>query len=294
MTTGPANLEAARSRPGDASATLQELDISDVCEACDQLRPIFDATDGLDGYAAIEADPRFADDAAATVADAHHLTRVIQRPNLLVTIPATHSGLTAITGCVSDGIQVNATLIFGLRRYAQVIDAFMDGLERRRAAGGDVQRINSVASLPLSHIDADVSRRLTEPGAGVSLHGRVAVANARLAFHLLQQSLTLPRWVSLAADGARPQRLLLAAASTTGLSLPETHYVTQLAIQGVILSLPTSTLTALEGMDNLPAAWTGEESDARAVLEALGRAGIDYDEMVVRLERTGVQTRISG
>jgi transaldolase len=304
VTMGPADLGSALlapgdwyarqredggSRTGDSSAALRELDISDVCGACDQLRPISDATDGVNGYAAIEVDARFADDAAATVADAHNLTRVIDRPNLLVTIPATHSGLAAIKSCVSDGIQVNATLIFGLRRYAQVIDAFMDGLERRRAAGGDVHRITSVASLPLWQMDAEVNRRLTEPVARVSLHGRVAVANARLAFHLLQQSMTLPRWSSLAADGARPQRLLLAGAAT----LPETHYVTALAIQDVILSVPAATLTALERIDDLTAIWTGEELDARAVLDALGRAGIEYDELVVMLERTGVQTRMS-
>lgn len=270
-------------------AAVHELFVEHVRQACDALRPIFDSSNGASGLASIQVDPRLADNPAATVEDARGLVNAIHRPNVLIKIPATHNGLAAIRACVSEGIQVNVALIFGLRRYAQVIDAYMDGLERRLASGGEVRGVNSVATFLVSPMDAEVGKRVSEPAALASLHGRVSVANARLAFRLFQQSLSLPRWTELAAAGARPQRLVWAALDPADPSLPPKHYVIELAVRDIIMSAPVARLQALDQVEDLRATWTGDEQDSRAVLTALSEAGVDYDELVLTLERESVR-----
>jgi transaldolase len=282
--------ELADHRAVDAGTALRALAAVDVRCACDALRPVFDATGGADGYASVVVDPRFADDVRATVADARSLIGLVDRPNVMVEIPATDTGLSAVTSCINEGISVNVTLIFGLYRYAQVIDAFMDGLESLRLAGGDVGAVTSVASFFVSRIDVEVGRRMTGHPAAEAVHGRVAVANARLAYRLFAQSLLLPRWSALAAAGARPQRPLWAFTAREDPALPTVHYVSELAVRGVIMTMPAATLAAVARAASLVTDRTDDETGAQDVLDTLAGAGVDYDDVVATLERDGIRT----
>ncbi|MGY1901250.1 transaldolase [Nocardia gipuzkoensis] len=178
-------------RQVDVEAALRELTAYDVRWACEVLLPVYDATDGVDGRVSIEVDPRWAHDTDRTVAEAQALWWLVDRPNLLVKIPAAKQGLPAITACLADGIDINVTLMFSLHRYRQVIDAFLDGLEQARANGHDISRIHSVASFFVSRVDTEVDHRLDKLGtdAAAALRGAAAIANARLAYQLYEQYL---------------------------------------------------------------------------------------------------------
>jgi transaldolase len=187
---------------------LRVLTVTDIRSACDVLRPVYDATHGVDGRVSIEVDPRLAHDAAEAITEARQLWRLVDKPNLFIKIPATEAGLPAIAQCLAEGISINVTLIFSLQRYAAVIETFLEGMERALAAGRDLSTLASVASFFVSRVDTEIDKRLDHlatPEAR-ALKGKAAIANARLAYEYYERVFTLDRWGALAAAGAQPQR----------------------------------------------------------------------------------------
>ena len=270
---------------------LRALTTHDVRWACDVLRPAYDATDGVDGRASIEVDPRLAHDTEATIAEARALWWRVDRPNLFIKIPAARQGLAAIAACLAEGISINVTLIFSLTRYDEVIDAFLDGMERARDAGRDLSRIASVASFFVSRVDTEVDARLDKIGtaAAAALRGRAAIANARLAYQHYERMLASPRWAALAAAGARPQRPLWASTSVKDPAYPDTRYVTDLVAPGVVNTMPEATLRAVADHGQVPAdSVRGHYQDALQVLSRLRELGVDYDDVTASLEEHGL------
>ncbi len=270
---------------------LRALTTFDVRWACDVLRPVYDATDGVDGRVSIEVDPRLAYDTAATIAEARALWWLVDRPNLFIKIPAARQGLPAIEACLAEGISINITLIFSLDRYDAVMTAFLAGLERARQAGHDLARIGSVASFFVSRVDTEVDSRLDKIGTAraAELRGRAAIANAQLAYERYERVFGSPRWAALAAAGARPQRPLWASTSVKDPAYPDTKYVTGLVAPGVVNTMPEATLRAVADHGVIPAdPVRGHYAEAHEVLGGLGEIGIDYDEVVQGLEDDAV------
>jgi transaldolase len=278
-------------RQAGPDQALRELTTFDVRWACDVLRPVYDATGGVDGRVSIEVDPRIAHDTQRTVAEARSLWWLVDRPNLFVKIPAARQGLPAITACLAEGISINVTLIFSLARYAEVIEAFLAGLEGARAAGRDLSGIASVASFFVSRVDTEVDRRLDKIGTGqaAALRGNAAIANARLAYQRYEQMIATDRWKSLERAGARPQRPLWASTSVKDPAYEDTRYVTGLVAPGVVNTMPEATLNAVAGHGQIPDdSIHGTYAEAQAVLGELAALGIDYDDVVRVLEDQGV------
>jgi transaldolase len=264
----------------------------DVRWGCDVLRPVFDATGGVDGRVSIEVDPRRAHETAETVAEARSLAWIIDRPNLLVKIPATKAGLPAITATLAEGISVNVTLIFALDRYGEVMEAFVSGLEQARDAGKDISKIQSVASFFVSRVDTEVDKRLDKIGGpdATALRSKAAVANARLAYQRYEQFFDSPRWAALEAAGAHRQRPLWASTSVKDPDLPDTMYVAELIAPGVVNTMPESTLEAFaDHGETAGDTITGNYADAQNVLDRLAAIGVNYDDVVQVLEDEGVQ-----
>jgi transaldolase len=262
----------------------------DIRWACDVLRPVYEATNGLDGRVSIEVDPRIARDTAKTIAEARSLWWMVDRSNLFIKIPATKEGLPAITQCLSEGISVNVTLIFSLERYSEVIDAYMAGLEA--ASGRDVSGIASVASFFVSRVDTEVDNRLDKIGTpeAQALRGKAALANARLAYQLFEQKSATSRWEALKVRGARPQRPLWASTSTKDPAFSDTLYVTELAAPGTVNTMPEPTLHATAEHGKVHGnAITGTYDESRRVFEQLEQLGVHYDDVVAVLEDEGVQ-----
>ena len=263
----------------------------DIRWACDVLRPVYDATSGIDGRVSIEVDPRIARDTAKTIAEARALWWLVDRPNLFIKIPSTEQGLPAITQCLSEGISINVTLIFALERYGQVIDAYMAGLEQAAAAGHDLSRIRSVASFFVSRVDTEVDRRLDKLGTpeAEALRGKAAIANARLAYELYEERFATPRWEALRQAGARPQRPLWASTSTKDPAYPDTMYVVELVAPGTVNTMPESTLDAMADHGKLEGERGSSGYDqARQVFADLEALGISYQDVVTVLEDEGV------
>jgi transaldolase len=263
----------------------------DIRWGCDVLRPVYDATGGLDGRISIEVDPRIARDTAKTVAEAKALWWAVDRPNLFIKIPATAEGLPAITQTLAQGISVNVTLIFALERYGEVIDAFMAGLEAAAAAGHDISTIASVASFFVSRVDTEVDGRLEKIGtpAALALRGQAAIANARLAYELFEQRSATSRWEALAARGARPQRPLWASTSTKNPEYKDTMYVTDLVAPGIVNTMPEATLHAIADHGDVRGDTIhGTYDAARQLFEQLEAIGVGYDDVVQVLEDEGV------
>jgi transaldolase len=280
-----------RARGAVAGEALRAMTAFDVRWACDVLRPVYDATSGVDGRVSIEVDPRLGHHTEATIAEARFLWWLVDRPNLLVKIPAARQGLPAITACLAEGISINVTLIFSPARYDDVLDAFLSGLEQARKAGRDLARIASVASFFVSRIDTEVDARLDKIGtpAAAALRGRAAIASARLAYHHYEQMLASPRWQALAAAGARPQRPLWASTSVKDPAYPDTRYVTDLVAPGVISTMPEATLRAVADHAQIPAdSVRGHYAEARQVLRDLEAAGVDYGDVTEGLESNGL------
>jgi transaldolase len=270
---------------------LRALTTHDVRWACDVLRPVYDATGGVDGRVSIEVDPRLAHDTEATIAEARALWWLVDRPNLFIKIPAARQGLPAIAACLAEGISINVTLIFSLTRYDAVIDAFLDGMERARQAGRDLAPIASVASFFVSRVDTEVDARLDKIGtaAAAALRGRAAIANARLAYQHYERMLASPRWAALAAAGARPQRPLWASTSVKDPAYPDTRYVTDLVAPGVVNTMPEATLRAVADHGQVPAdSVRGHYQDALQVLSQLQELGVGYDDVTASLEEHGL------
>jgi transaldolase len=262
----------------------------DIRWACDVLRPVYDQSEGQDGRVSLEVDPRLARDTAKTIAEARALWWLVDRPNLLIKIPATVEGLPAITQCLGEGISVNVTLIFSLQRYGEVIDAFMAGLEA--ASGRDITSIASVASFFVSRVDTEVDARLDKLGTqeAKALRGKAALANARLAYQLYEEKFAAPRWEALSGRGARRQRPLWASTSTKDPAFPDTMYVVDLVAPNTVNTMPEATLhaTAEHGVlrgDTIH----GTYDESRRVFDQLEALGIAYDDVVTVLEDEGVQ-----
>ena len=278
-------------RQADPGQALRELTTFDVRWACDVLRPVYDATGGADGRVSIEVDPRISRDPAQTVAEARALWWLVDRPNLFVKIPAVQQGLPAISACLAEGISINVTLIFSLARYAEVIEAFLAGLEAARAAGRDLSGIASVASFFVSRVDTEVDRRLDKIGTdrAAAVRGKAAIANARLAYQRYEHATSTQRWKSLERAGARPQRPLWASTSVKDPAYEDTRYVTGLVAPGVVSTMPEATLDAVADHGQIPDdSIHGTYEQSQGVLGELAALGIDYHDVVQVLEDQGV------
>jgi transaldolase len=259
----------------------------DVADAADLLRPVYDATDRADGFVSVEVSPDLAHDTARTCAQAKQLFGELARPNVMIKIPATAEGLPAITSTIAAGINVNVTLIFALARHEAVIDAYLDGLEQLAAAGGDLANVSSVASFFVSRVDTETDRRLPE---GHALRGKAAVANAKLAYQLFKARFAGDRWEPLAAKGARLQRPLWASTSTKNPAYSPTLYIDDLIGQHTVNTLAPASIEALHSGDGNLRSDTVEDDvpSALKVIESLGDAGVDFDDVTATLEREGV------
>src|SRR5437763_2107431 len=276
----------------DVGEALRAITTYDVRWGCDVLRPAYDASDGVDGRVSIEVDPRISGETERTIAEARALWWLVDRPNLYIKIPATVPSLPAIAQCLAEGISINVTLIFSIERYAAVIDAFFDGLERARAAGHDLSRIGSVASFFASRVNSDVDKRLDKLGSdeAKALRGKAAIANARLAYELYEEKFSSDRWKALEAAGAKPQRPLWASTSTKDPSYDDTMYVLDLVAPGTVNTMPEPTLDALVDHGSFRGdSVRGHYADAHKVLADLAALGIDYDDVVQVLEDEAIE-----
>jgi len=274
------------------SEAVFEITTHDVATAADTFRPVYEKTGGVDGRVSIEVEPGLADDAAGTIAQAQQLWAKVDRSNAMIKIPATLAGLEAITEVTALGISVNVTLIFSLERHRGVIAAYLAGLEKAQAAGIDLSTIQSVASFFVSRVDTEIDKRLVAIGseAALALKSKGGIANARLAYQLFEQQFATDRAKALLAAGANLQRPLWASTGVKDPSLPDTLYVTELAVHGVVNTMPEKTLEAT--FDHAPLhgdAVTGSYAQAQAVLDELAAIGVDYDDVTHTLEREGVE-----
>ncbi|MFF3141442.1 transaldolase [Streptomyces sp. NPDC057927] len=270
---------------------VRMMTTADVRAAADILRPVYDATAGRDGRVSIEVDPRLAHNTGATVAEAKQLSWLVDRPNVMIKIPATKAGLPAITEVIGLGISVNVTLIFSLERYRAVMDAYLAGLEKAKAAGIDLATIHSVASFFVSRVDSEIDKRLTKVGTdeALALKGRAALANARLAYEAYEEVFASARWTALAPAGANKQRPLWASTGVKDPSYKDTLYVDELVAPGTVNTMPEATLNATADHGDIHGdAVTGGYAQARADLAAVEVLGISYDEVVDQLEDEGV------
>ncbi|MFD3452108.1 transaldolase [Streptomyces sp. NPDC058691] len=305
VTTNPSIFQAAIGSGADYQEQLAELAVrgvtrdeavrmmtaADVRAAADILRPVYEATGGRDGRVSIEVDPRLAHDAKATVAEARQLAWLVDRPNVMIKIPATPAGLPAITEVIGLGISVNVTLIFSLARYRDVMDAYLAGLEKAESAGLDLSVIHSVASFFVSRVDSEIDKRLEKIGTDEAkgLKGKAALANARLAYEAYREVFAGDRWAALAAAGAHEQRPLWASTGVKDPSYKDTLYVDELVAPGTVNTMPQATLDATADHGRIEGdTITGRYEEARADLAAVERLGISYDEVVKQLEDEGV------
>ena len=273
---------------GDPKRVFVALAMRDVANACDLLRPVWEQTDGRDGYVSIEVDPNLAHDTEATVLEATQLHAAIARPNLLVKIPATEAGIGAIEEMTARGRSINVTLIFSLTRHRQVIEAYLTGLERLIAAGGDPSQVHSVASFFVSRVDTETDRRLDELG-GDDLKARLGIANAKLAYQQYKELFQGERWETLAAHGATRQRCLWASTSTKDPSLRDTLYVEELIGPETISTMPADTIRAFQDHGRVDLTLETELEEAQHLFNQLYVAGVDYGDVVATLEREGIE-----
>ena len=279
-------------RGASVEEAVREITVTDVQLACDVFRGTWEATGGVDGRVSLEVDPRLAHDTEATIAQAMELWKVVDRPNLMIKIPATVAGLPAITAALAGGISVNVTLVFSVPRYREVMAAFVAGLEQARENGREVAGIASVASFFVSRVDTEVDKRLEEIGTeqALALRGQAAVANARLAYAAYQQEFATPRWARLREAGARPQRPLWASTGVKNPAYPDTKYVTELVAPGVVNTMPEQTLRALADHGTVPGdRVSGTAAQAQRTMAALTEVGVDVDDVFAVLEREGVE-----
>ncbi len=276
----------------DASKAVFEITTQDVAEACDIFRGVYDTTGGFDGRVSIEVEPGLAHDAQATILQAKQLFAKVDRENVMIKIPATKAGLTAITEVIAEGISVNVTLIFSLQRYREVIDAYITGIEKAKANGHDVSKIHSVASFFVSRVDLEINKRLDAIGTtdALGIKNKAALANARLAYQLFEQSFAADRWTELAAAGANVQRPLMASTGVKDPNLLDTLYVTELVAPQLVNTMPEKTMEAVFDHGVVPAnSITNRYEEANMILLAVAACGVDYDDVTDLLEREGVE-----
>jgi transaldolase len=273
----------------DVDKTVFALTTTDVRNACDVLKGTWEETGGVDGRVSIEVAPDLAHDTEATHASAEELSAAVDRPNVLIKIPATTEGAPAITSVLAKGISVNVTLIFGLERYQGVMEAFVSGLEQAKANGHDLATIHSVASFFVSRVDTEIDKRL-EGGEHEDLMGKAGVANARLAYRAYEEFFSGDRWDALAAEGAHKQRPLWASTGVKNPDYRDTMYVDDLAVDNTVNTMPEKTLDAVRDHSEIQGDQVRPHyADAERVMADLAGAGIDYDDVIATLEREGVE-----
>ena len=286
-----ADLAALAAQGFDVDAVIRQLTTDDVRNACDIMRPVFDSSRGVDGRVSIEVDPRLAHDTEPTIEQAKELWSIVDRPNLLVKIPATKAGLPAITEVIGAGISVNVTLIFSVERYRQVVEAYQAGLEKARVSGIDLSTIHSVASFFVSRVDTEIDARLDAMGtdAATAMRGKAAIANARLAWAAHQDFMVDPEWQALLAAGAWPQRPLWASTGVKDPQYNDTRYVVDLAVGGCVNTMPEPTLDAVaDHGEVLGDTITGTAQHSAQVWRDLAALGIEEIEVCDKLEAEGV------
>jgi transaldolase len=276
-------------RGADVTETFWELAEQDIREACDVFHPVWDGGQGRDGYVSLEVDPRLAYETLATYREAMRLHDEVDKPNLMVKIPGTKPGLAAVEDVIAKGRSINVTLIFSLRRYAETAESYLRGIERLVAEGGDPKKVASVASFFVSRIDTEADRRLDEIGGHDDLKGKLAIANAKLAYQHYRETFSGPRWEFLASKGATPQRVLWASTSTKNPDYPDTMYVEELIGPDTVNTMPEETIMAYQDHGDPKPRLQEGLGEARKVFEELERAGVDYDDVTDTLEREGVE-----
>lgn len=275
----------------EAKEVFYRLAVRDVQDACDLLRRVWDEGKGQDGYVSMEVDPTLAHETEATLEEALRLHEWIDRPNLLVKIPATAEGLPAIEECIARGRSINVTLTFSLERYGEVVQAYQRGVERLVESGGDPSTVASVASFFVSRVDTEADRRLEEIGTeeALALRGRLAIANAKLAYEHWQEAFSSDGWRALEEKGATAQRCLWASTSTKNPEYRDVVYVEELIGPKTVDTMPKDTIEAFQDHGEVAPTLTRDVDDARSLLRQLEAVGIDYDDVTETLEREGVQ-----
>jgi transaldolase len=281
-----------KAREIDLDQAIRELMAFDIRWACDVLRPEFDRTDGKDGRVSIEVDPRLAHDTTRTTAEAKALWWLVDRPNVMIKIPASLEGLPAITAATAAGINVNVTLIFGLDRYDKVMDAYLTGLEQAKEAGIDLSTIRSVASFFVSRVDTEIDKRLDKIGSreAAELRGKAGIANARLAYERFEKVIGSDRWKALADAGANTQRPLWASTGVKDPAYDDTMYVAQLVAPDTVNTMPEATLDAVADHGTITGnTIEGTYAESRQIIDALNAIDVTYDDVIEVLETEGVQ-----
>ena len=278
-------------RGADVDDVVRATTTDDVRDACDLFTSIYQATNGVDGRVSIEVDPRLANDTGATTAQAQELSKIVDRPNVLIKIPATLAGLPSITSVLAEGISVNVTLIFSLDRYEQVIEAHISGLEQAKENGHDLSKIHSVASFFVSRVDSEIDKRLDALGTdeAKALRGQAAIANARLAYQLFEQKYAGERWSALESAGANKQRPLWASTGVKDPAYDDTRYVVELVAPSTVNTAPEKTIDAVGDHGKIRGnTIDGTFGQASATFSALEAIGIDLADVYKVLEDEGV------
>jgi transaldolase len=276
-------------KASSAGEIFETLAIADVKSACDAFLHLYERSGTKDGLVSLEVSPALAHDTEGTIQEAARLWRALGRPNAMIKIPGTRAGLPAITHCIAAGINVNVTLLFAVERYAEVIDAFLNGLEQRLERKLPIGSISSVASFFVSRVDGKIDPLLDRSSNAASLRGSAAIANASLAYGLFAETLEQPRWQALARAGAQSQRPLWASTSTKDPQYPDTYYVEALIAPDTVNTLPPETLEAYRDHGNPVVRIQEGVNSAPADLEALARAGVDLSRITRELEDEGVE-----
>jgi transaldolase len=306
VTTNPSIFQAALSkghaydaqvkelaeRGADVDATIRTVTTDDVRNACDVLAKTYEATGGVDGRVSIEVDPRLAHETDKTILQAIELWKIVDRPNLLIKIPATLAGLPAITAVIAEGISVNVTLIFSVQRHRAVMDAYLAGLEKAREAGHDLSKIHSVASFFVSRVDTEIDGRLDKIGSddALALRGKAGVANSRLAYAAYEEVFGGERFAALSGDGARAQRVLWASTGVKNPDYSDTLYVTELVAPNTVNTMPEKTIEAVADHGEITGdTVSGTAPAAQEVFDAVAAVGIDLVDVFKVLEDEGVE-----
>jgi transaldolase len=275
----------------DPKEIFWQLAKDDIRDACDVLRPVFDATNGKDGRVSLEVDPTLAYDTEKTTSEAARLHKLVDRPNLFIKIPATLEGLKAIEDTIAAGISVNVTLIFSLERHRKVAEAYVRGVKRFIDSGGDpTGTLASVASFFVSRVDTEADKRLDEIGGHDGLKGKLAIANAKLAYQTYEEVFLAPEWEELERKGATKQRCLWASTSTKNPEYRDVLYVEELIGPDTVNTMPRETIDAVDDHAEIRGATLTEDTDeASRILDRFESAGVKYDDVVATLEREGVE-----
>jgi transaldolase len=281
-------LQELTRREDDPKEIFWGIARTDIRDACDIFMPVYERTGGEDGYVSLEVQPDIAYDTEATIEEAARLHDIIDRPNLFVKIPATLQGLVAIEEMISRGKSINVTLIFSLERYREVVRAYIRGVKRLVEGGGDPSDVRSVASFFVSRIDSEADKRLEELGAD-DLKGRLAIANAKIAYQIYKQVFGGSRWRSLEERGANRQRLLWASTSTKNPDYPDTLYVDNLVGPQTVNTMPKQTIEAVKDHGNIRPTLEEGVEEAKELFERLREAGLDYEDVTDTLEQEGIQ-----